>query len=149
MALGTSMCLALRAAYGRAKGLSCPFVEPSVSRSNRSLGANTNEKAPKGGFFICIWRRVRDSNPRWAFDPYTLSRGAPSTTRPTLRRRTCQGSACEGKDLRSVKAGKNTGRGPAGKGPINEWAGLDRFRTSRAGSGGPPHPRTGSCKKLR
>ena len=32
------------------------------------------------------WRRVRDSNPRWAFDPYTLSRGAPSTTRPTLRR---------------------------------------------------------------
>src|SRR6478609_1809654 len=33
------------------------------------------------------WRRVRDSNPRRAFDPYTLSRGAPSTTRPTLRRR--------------------------------------------------------------
>ena len=31
------------------------------------------------------WRRVRDSNPRWAFDPYALSRGAPSTTRPTLR----------------------------------------------------------------
>jgi hypothetical protein len=31
------------------------------------------------------WRRVRDSNPRRAFDPYTLSRGAPSTTRPTLR----------------------------------------------------------------
>src|SRR5215467_469736 len=25
------------------------------------------------------WRRERDSNPRWAFDPYTLSRGAPST----------------------------------------------------------------------
>src|SRR5262249_49178360 len=32
-----------------------------------------------------IWRRVRDSNPRRAFGPYTLSRGAPSTTRPTLR----------------------------------------------------------------
>src|SRR5687767_3418180 len=32
------------------------------------------------------WRRERDSNPRWAFDPYTLSRGAPSTTRPSLRR---------------------------------------------------------------
>src|SRR5882672_675550 len=31
------------------------------------------------------WRRERDSNPRWAFDPYALSRGAPSTTRPSLR----------------------------------------------------------------
>src|SRR5262245_33502602 len=31
------------------------------------------------------WRRERDSNPRRAFDPYTLSRGAPSTTRPSLR----------------------------------------------------------------
>ena len=37
----------------------------------------------------CFWRRERDSNPRRAFDPYTLSRGAPSTTRPSLR--------CEGK----------------------------------------------------
>jgi hypothetical protein len=35
-----------------------------------------------------IWRRGRDSNPRWAFDPYTLSRGAPSTTRPPLRSQT-------------------------------------------------------------
>src|ERR1700704_3928005 len=31
------------------------------------------------------WRRERDSNPRRAYDPYTLSRGAPSTTRPSLR----------------------------------------------------------------
>ena len=30
------------------------------------------------------WRRVRDSNPRGTFGPYALSRGAPSTTRPTL-----------------------------------------------------------------
>jgi hypothetical protein len=35
---------------------------------------------------LCLfWRRERDSNPRRAFDPYTLSRGAPSTTRPSLR----------------------------------------------------------------
>ena len=33
------------------------------------------------------WRRGRDSNPREAFDLYSLSRGAPSTTRPPLRRR--------------------------------------------------------------
>ena len=32
-----------------------------------------------------VWRRERDSNPRRAFDPYALSRGAPSTTRPSLR----------------------------------------------------------------
>src|SRR6185312_6513030 len=31
------------------------------------------------------WRTERDSNPRRAFDPYTLSRGAPSTTRPSVR----------------------------------------------------------------
>ena len=30
------------------------------------------------------WRREWDSNPRWAFDPYSLSRGAPSTARPSL-----------------------------------------------------------------
>jgi hypothetical protein len=34
---------------------------------------------------LILWRRERDSNPRRAFDPYTLSRGAPSTTRPSLR----------------------------------------------------------------
>ena len=31
------------------------------------------------------WRRERDSNPRYAFDVYTLSRRAPSTARPSLR----------------------------------------------------------------
>ncbi len=31
------------------------------------------------------WRRERDSNPRYAFGVYALSRGAPSTTRPSLR----------------------------------------------------------------
>ena len=30
------------------------------------------------------WRRERDSNPRWAINPYALSRGAPSATRPSL-----------------------------------------------------------------
>ena len=31
------------------------------------------------------WRRERDSNPRWAFGPYSLSRRAPSATRSSLR----------------------------------------------------------------
>ena len=33
------------------------------------------------------WRRGRDSNPRGPFGAYSLSRGAPSTTRPPLRGR--------------------------------------------------------------
>ena len=31
------------------------------------------------------WRRERDSNPRRAINPYTLSRRAPSATQPSLR----------------------------------------------------------------
>src|SRR5687768_3482447 len=31
------------------------------------------------------WRSGRDSNPRYAFGVYSLSRRAPSTTRPPLR----------------------------------------------------------------
>jgi hypothetical protein len=27
--------------------------------------------------YLCKWRRERDSNPRWAINPYTLSRRAP------------------------------------------------------------------------
>ena len=50
------------------------------------LPVRTTGKKPKyrkaKGF---IWRTERDSNPRRAFDPYTLSRGAPSTTRPSVR----------------------------------------------------------------
>ena len=35
--------------------------------------------------FVPRWRRGRDSNPRYPFGVYSLSRGAPSTTRPPLR----------------------------------------------------------------
>src|SRR5215510_11175402 len=48
------------------------------------------------------WRRVRDSNPRRAFGPYTLSRGAPSTTRPTLR---IVRFACRVRGLRKYETG--------------------------------------------
>ncbi len=36
-------------------------------------------------FYHGILRRERDSNPRYAFGVYTLSRRAPSTTRPSLQ----------------------------------------------------------------
>ena len=42
---------------------------------------------PTPRFFVDahVWRRGRDSNPRWAVNPYSLSRGAPSAARPPLR----------------------------------------------------------------
>src|SRR5690348_15595406 len=42
--------------------------------------------ADTGGFReIGRWRSGRDSNPRYGFAVYSLSRRAPSTTRPPLR----------------------------------------------------------------
>ena len=34
---------------------------------------------------MSIWRRERDSNPRYAINVYTLSRRAPSATQPSLQ----------------------------------------------------------------
>src|SRR6266404_5037960 len=48
--------------------------------SVRARGGQSGDRAK-----LLNWRRERDSNPRRAFDPYTLSRGAPSTARPSLR----------------------------------------------------------------
>ena len=52
---------------------------PTELRAQCSVACASPPDSPRG------WRRERDSNPRWALDPYTLSRGAPSTTRPSLR----------------------------------------------------------------
>ena len=35
--------------------------------------------------YIFVWRRERDSNPRYAINVYTLSRRAPSATRTPLQ----------------------------------------------------------------
>ncbi len=42
-------------------------------------------KRGHSGPFASIWRRGRDSNPRYGVTVYTLSRRAPSTARPPLR----------------------------------------------------------------
>ena len=44
---------------------------------------NKNASAREASWFR--WRRRRDSNPRYAINVYSLSRGAPSATRPLLR----------------------------------------------------------------
>jgi hypothetical protein len=61
---------ALRACESNPVGL-------SSSRPLRQL-----KRDPSGSLFN--WRRGRDSNPRWAINPYTLSRRAPSTARTPL-----------------------------------------------------------------
>jgi hypothetical protein len=77
----------LRAAPEEARSRSAQKVRTAFQRFTVSVpfpyrGASARVWLSKNGL---IWRRERDSNPRRAFDPYTLSRGAPSTTRPSLR----------------------------------------------------------------
>ncbi len=60
------------------------FVEPNLFDSRvQIISILIIKKAPKGAFLI-IWRRERDSNPRYGSTVYTLSRRAPSATRPSL-----------------------------------------------------------------
>ena len=60
----------------------CFFVRKDLSpASGRRFSANKKGDAFASPF--CL-RRDRDSNPRSAFGAYTLSRRAPSTTRPSL-----------------------------------------------------------------
>ena len=53
------------------------------------------ERATGQGTIKCWrrWRSRRDSNPRYGVTVYTLSRRAPSTTRPLLRMSVCANSA--------------------------------------------------------
>jgi hypothetical protein len=64
-----------------------PYIAGSrlAVENNRLLSTGSNLPQDPAFTGIFCWRRGRDSNPRWAFDPYALSRGAPSTTRPPLR----------------------------------------------------------------
>ena len=49
----------------------------------RRSATHADTKKPPPGRFFCIWRRERDSNPRYVA-VYTLSRRAPSATRTPL-----------------------------------------------------------------
>src|ERR1700759_5246361 len=82
-----------------------------------------------------VWRRERDSNPRRAFDPYTLSRGAPSTTRPSLRLEAVKAGLSITYKLDeprtpSLGAGNETGGGRKGKAGSRGW-GCGRLRGPR------------------
>src|ERR1700722_3781467 len=71
----------IQLSYGRARGANITTsLRDRHSGGSRVVVLNENDKN-----LPIVWRRGRDSNPRWAFDPYALSRGAPSTTRPPLR----------------------------------------------------------------
>ena len=58
---------------------------PGPAQRLHILNRRFRERSGSSSSETSNWRRERDSNPRRAFDPYTLSRGAPSTTRPSLR----------------------------------------------------------------
>jgi hypothetical protein len=81
------------------------------------------------------WRRERDSNPRRAFDPYTLSRGAPSTTRPSLPRSRVGSAARRPPSyLKGCRGGKTSSVARMGRQP--EWTG-SASSTASAGSSAP------------
>ena len=46
--------------------------------------------------FLLNRRRLRDSNPRYPLEVYTLSRRAPSTTRTSLLTKGCKFTVCYG-----------------------------------------------------
>src|SRR5688572_26676384 len=58
----------------------------------RLCAASLQQETSAGG----RWRSGWDSNPRYAFGVYTLSRRAPSTTRPPLRMPEAQGTETGG-----------------------------------------------------
>ena len=78
--------------------LICPYFRlifqrnPGCSRANRQIFdsrfVSGKQKAldfsTKSRAYVHSWRTEGDSNPRYAFDVYTLSRRAPSTARPPV-----------------------------------------------------------------
>jgi hypothetical protein len=59
------------------------YVGPAAMRENRTNHA-TDDRALLNSNLRMLWRSGRDSNPRYGFAVYSLSRRAPSTTRPPL-----------------------------------------------------------------
>ncbi len=56
-----------------------------LGETQRYMPSPSNKKPPRWVALKESWRTEGDSNPRYACDVYTLSRRAPSTTRPPVR----------------------------------------------------------------
>ena len=61
-------------------------VEPYCLFRGLEFNLSTIIFGPSSRAQILLWRRERDSNPRRGISPYSLSRGALSTTQPSLRK---------------------------------------------------------------
>ena len=61
-----------------------------IRTSDRLVRSQVLYPAELRAHCLIVWRRERDSNPRRAINPYSLSRGALSTTQPSLRLHSCQ-----------------------------------------------------------
>src|SRR5699024_702884 len=84
--------------------LNCPRDRRSAeppSKPGPLLIVRHDESIPCG--FVCLllwtnpWRTEGDSNPRYAMNVYTLSRRAPSTTRPPVLFEPANRNACKAK----------------------------------------------------
>ena len=62
-----------------------PFAFVLIRGASSAPTFDTPTKKPAQGGLFQLWRRRRDSNPRYAINVYSLSRGAPSATRPLLQ----------------------------------------------------------------
>jgi hypothetical protein len=61
------------------------YLEGHLNPRERTVGVfGRRYKKPANLVSAGLWRRVGDSNPRTAFDRYTISSRAPSATRTTL-----------------------------------------------------------------
>ena len=86
------------------------------------------------------WRSGRDSNPRYAFDVYSLSRRAPSTTRPPLRmhwsgvasRAGAAGQGCPSRSARAAWAHAGSPPAPPRSGRRGAIGGTDPAGRPRA-----------------
>ncbi|ABQ69730.1 Resolvase, N-terminal domain [Rhizorhabdus wittichii RW1] len=81
------------------------FIKGSKGELLRTLVAVGSGKSADSGVpsSVLKWRSGRDSNPRYGFAVYSLSRRAPSTTRPPLRMRWKAGSLAGGDGFRKAR----------------------------------------------
>ena len=79
-------------AFGQVWEPAHQLLSPSETTLQKQPFRNNTSETTKGLLALSFcWRRERDSNPRYAINVYSLSRGALSTTQPSLRRQTTFG----------------------------------------------------------
>lgn len=63
----------------------CLSLQLATLKNKSHLSVALTSEIKKASEFLKLLRRLRDSNPRYPLEVYTLSRRAPSTTRTSLQ----------------------------------------------------------------